>query len=102
MIQSVFREGHLTEECTWNTVVLIPKGFGDLCGIGLVEVLWKMVTAIQFRNTLHGFCTVRGTGTAYLKSKLIQNLMEMREEVLYDIFLDLHKSYDTLDPGLCL
>ena len=28
--------------------------------------------------------------------------MEMREEVLYEIFLDLYKSYDALDHGRCL
>ena len=26
----------------------------------------------------------------------------MREEVLYEIFFDLHKAYDALDCGLCL
>ena len=30
----------------WKTVVLILKGHGDLCGIVLVKVLWKMVTGI--------------------------------------------------------
>ena len=28
--------------------------------------------------------------------------MAMREEVLYEIFFDLHKAYDALDCGLCL
>lgn len=79
--------------------------------MGLVEVLWETVTgilnrrltaAIQFHNTLHGFRTVRGTGTAYLESKMLQQLMAMREEFLYDIFLDLNKSYDALDRNLCL
>ena len=29
-------------------------------------------------------------------------MMVMREEVFYDIFLDLNKSYGALDYGLCL
>ena len=86
MIQSVFREGHLTEECTWRTIVLIPKGNSNFCGIRLVEVLWKIVTgilncrlttAIQFHDTLHGFCTGRGTGTTSLEATMPQQLMAM-------------------------
>ena len=81
LIQAAFCKGHLAEECAWQTIILIPKGNGDFRGIGLVEVLWKMVTgilnrrreaAIQFHNTLHGFRTGRGTGTTSLESKLLQ------------------------------
>ena len=28
--------------------------------------------------------------------------MNMREEVLYEIFIDIHKAYDALDRDLCL
>ena len=71
----------------------------------MIEVLWKTKTgvfnlcltaAIQFHNILHVFRTGRGTRTASLEANLIQQLMEMRYELLYKIFLDLHKSYDTL------
>ena len=50
-------------------------------GIGLVEVMWKVVveilhrrlaTAITYHNFLHGFRAGRGTGTATLKAKLLQ------------------------------
>ena len=44
----------------------------------------------------------RGTGTASLESNLPQQLMAMREEVIYDIFLDLHKDYYILDRCHCL
>ena len=43
----------------------------------------------------HGLRAGRGTGTAILESKLLQQLAALREEVLYVIFLDLHKAYDT-------
>ena len=45
---------------------------------------------------------VRGTGTATLEAKLLQQLAAMREEVLYVIFLDLHKAYDALDKSRSL
>ena len=42
----VFQEGDLAKESTWQAVVLIPKGEGDYRGIGLVEVMWKVVAVI--------------------------------------------------------
>ena len=92
-------------------VVLIPKGKKDYRGIGLVEVIWKVVaviinrcftSSITYHDALHGFRAGRGTGNATLKAKLIQHLAAMREEVLYVIFLDLPKAYDALDRSRCL
>ena len=110
MVQAAFREGKRVDECACKTAVLIPKGNRDLCGIGLVEVIWKtaagilsccLTPAVHFHDNLQGLHTIRGTGTAYLESKMLQPLMDMREEVLYGIFLYLHKAYDTLDHNLC-
>ena len=76
------------------------------CGIGLMEVMWKVVAeslncrltaSITFHDFLHGFWEGHGTGTSTLEAKLLQNLAALREEVLYVIFLDLHKAYDALD-----
>ena len=92
-------------------MVLIPKGKKDYRGIGLVEVMWKVVAAIlnrritssiTYHDFLYGFRAVRGTGTATLEAKLLQQLAALREEVLYVIFLDLHKAYDDLDRSRCL
>ena len=78
----------------------------DYRGIGLVEVMWKVVTvvlnlrltaSITFHDFLHRFWAGRGTGTATLEAKLIQQLVALKEEILYVIFLDLHKAYDALD-----
>ena len=33
---------------------------------------------------------------------MLQQILNMKEEVLYDIFLDIHKSYDALDRNRCL
>ena len=101
----------MTEEATWQAVILIPKGEKCYRGIGLVEVMGKVVVAIlnfcltasiTFHNFLHGFWSDCGTSTATLKAKLLQKLAALREEVLYVIFLDLNKAYDTLDRSRCL
>ena len=96
---------------TCNTVVLIQKLNGNYLGIGLVEFLWnkvmvilnlRLTVVIRLHNTLHGFHTEIGIGTAYIEANLLQHPMAMREEVLYDIFLGLHKSYGALDCSRCL
>ena len=87
-------------------MILITKGKKDYRGIGLVEVMWKLVAAIlnfrltasiNFHDFLHEFRAGCGTGNATLEAKMLQQLAALREEVLYVIFLDLHKAYDSLD-----
>ena len=111
LVQSALREGELAEEATWKAVVLISKGKKDYWGIGLVEVMWKVVAeilnfrltaSITFNNFIHGFRAGRSTGTATLEAKLLQQLAALGEEVLYVIFLDLHKAYDALDRSRCI
>ena len=111
LVQAVFWEGNLAEEATWQAVILMPKGKTDYRGIGLVEVMWKVVAeilnlrftaSITYHDFLHGFPADRGTGTATLEAKLLQQLAALREEVLYVIFLDLHKAYDALERSSCL
>ena len=107
VIQAYFRGVELTVLCEWYTVVVIPKGKGtNFRGIGLVEVLWKSISgiinfrilsSIQFHDAVHGFHAGRGTGTTTLKTKLIQNLIVMRETVLHSILLELRKAYNTLN-----
>ena len=106
LVQESFREGKLAEEATWQAVVLIPKWKKGYRDIGLVELIWKVVAAIlncrftasiTYHDFLHGLWEGRGTGTATLESKLLQQLAALREEVLYVILLDLHKAYDALD-----
>ena len=46
LVQTAFRDGDLVQKSTWKAVVLISKGKGDYLGIGLVEVMWKVVVAI--------------------------------------------------------
>ena len=87
LIQTAFREGELAEETTLQAVVLIPKGKKDYRGIGLVEVMWKVVavilnrrftSSITYHDALHGFQAGHGTGTATLEDKLLQQLAVIR------------------------
>ena len=70
---------------------MIPNGRQEYRGIGLVEVMWKVVAeilhrrltaSITYNDFLHGFWAGRGTGTAILEAKLLHQLATMREEVL--------------------
>ena len=87
-------------------MVLLPKGSGGYRGIGLLEIIWKLMSlivdsrlkeSIVFHDTLHGFCRTRGTGTGVMEAKLSQQLAVLRQEPFYAIFLDLKKAYDALD-----
>ena len=88
LVQKSFREGQLAAEATWQAMVLLTKGGKYYCGIGLVEVMWKVVAAIlnrrlaasiTFHDFLHRFWAGRGTGTATLEAKLLQKLAALRE-----------------------
>ena len=81
LVQTAFGEGQLAEEATLQAVVRLPKGKKDYRGMGLVEVMWKVVVAIlnfwltssiTFPDFLHVFRASCGTGTATLEAKLLQ------------------------------
>ena len=87
LVQSEFWERKLVEEAMWQAVVLIPKGDKDYRGIGLVEVMWKVVVAIlnlrltasiTFHDFVHRFQVGFRTGTATLEAKLLQQLAALR------------------------
>ena len=87
-IQMAFFTGELETECTWYTVVFIPKGNREYRIIGLVEVLCKVIDiniyqrledSIDLRDVLYGFRSQRGTGTNTLESKPLQNIVGVRK-----------------------
>ena len=45
------------------------------------------------------FIVWRGTGTATLEAKILQEIIGMQKEVLYDIFIYIYKSNDALEQG---
>ena len=47
IIQSAFREGLIPSECAWQMVVLVPKGKGGLCSIGIMDFICKTVLIIK-------------------------------------------------------
>ena len=68
-------------------MALVPEGNRGYRGIGLVEVVWKLVAtiinlrlaaSISYHDLLHGFWAGRGIGTATLEDKLIHQLASMR------------------------
>ena len=92
-------------------MVLLPKGGKDCRGIGLVEVMWKVVelilnlrltASITFHDFFYRFRAGCSTFTATLEAKLLPQLEALRDEVLYVIFLYLHKAYYALDTSRCL
>ena len=88
LVQTAFREGRLEEEAMCQAVVLIPKGKKDYCGIGIMEVMWKVVAAIlslrltasiTFHDFLQRFRAGCRTVTATPEAKLLHQLADLRE-----------------------
>ena len=86
-------------------VVLLPKGNGEYRGVRLIEVLWKIISGlnnhiigvvVSYHDTLNGVGVGIGTSTDSFESNMLQRLTKMREEVLYEVFLDLKKAYEAL------
>ena len=95
----------------WSSVVLLPKDSGGVCGIGLVEVIWKVISLVinrrllnsmTFHNSLHRCLPRRGTDTAIIEAKLVQQLVLCKQLPLYEIFIDLKKAFDMLDHDRAL
>ena len=88
LVRAAFGEGLLVEATTYQVVVLIPKGKRYYRGIGLVEVMWKVVelilnlrftASINYHNFLHAFQAGCGTGITTIEAKLLQQLVAFRE-----------------------
>jgi len=112
LVQHAFQTGMVPTQARSNTLVLIPKPeAGQVRGIGLLEPIWKLTSAIinarlmthiRFHDVLHGFLPGRGTGTAGLEAKLEAQLAYRTGHPLYHVFLDFTKAYDSLDRARTL
>ena len=81
LITTIWETEEIPRQMLWMVVVLIPKGnSGDFRGIGLLEVLWKVIekvldgrlSSIDLHDCLHGFRAGRGCGTGIMEAKLVQ------------------------------
>jgi len=107
LVRHAFRTGVVPTRARASTLVLIPKPEpGQMRGIGLLEPLWKLISAIvnrrllqniTFHDDLHGFLPARGTGTACLEAKLEAQLAFRTGHPLHQVYLDFAKAYDSLD-----
>jgi hypothetical protein len=84
-------------------MVLLPMCDGSSRGIGLLKVLWKLLTsiiagclkaAISFHDALYGFQPGWGTTTPIIDAKLFQ-LLTLMQVPIFEISIDLKKAYDT-------
>jgi Reverse transcriptase (RNA-dependent DNA polymerase)/Endonuclease/Exonuclease/phosphatase family len=107
LVQQAFISGTLPKYAYVSILVLIPKANSyEYRGIGLLEVVWKLISAIidtrlkkgiEFQPEIHGFRPGYGTGTAILSNKLSLQKACVSGESLKQVYLDLSKAYDTLN-----
>ena len=70
-----------------------------VCKVCAAVVNFRIKQSMDLNNTLHGFRSGRGTGTATLEEKLVQQLTGIANEPLLQVSLDVQKLYDSLDRG---
>ena len=102
------QNGEILTELGWMILVLTPKGNTNTQGVILMETVWKVVEEIidtrlreiiSFHNILHDISMWKGMRRAILNLELSQELASSDQDRLFLVFLDLRKSYDTVDQG---
>ena len=90
---------------------MLPKINTDNEGIGLLEVLWKVIesiidtpvnTDVQFHEVLLEFCAFQVIGTAIIELKMDHEMATIDQYPLLLVFVDISKAYDTLECGLLI
>ena len=112
IVQKCIGEGEVPEAFSKGVLVVIPKDdCGGVRGIGLLEAIHKLISqiinlrmsgVIQFCAEVHGFRKKRGTYTAIGETKILMQMATCRNETTYQIYLDLRKTYDSIDRGRIL
>jgi hypothetical protein len=110
LVQAVWNHGYIPRQLLWIIIVLIPKGGGDYCGIGLLKPSWKVLErvkdhwldSIKLHNCLYGCCANRGTGTTVNKAKLAQQLLFLELKPFFGVFLDLKKVFNLIEREHCM
>ena len=79
--------------------------------IGIVEVKWKVCASVVYfrlkrsvilHNALHRFRAGQVMGTTTLEANMSQQIVGIAHKPLFRVFLDIRKSYNSMDRGLCL
>jgi Reverse transcriptase (RNA-dependent DNA polymerase) len=105
LIRHIFQTGQVPQRLAFSTLVLLPKHDGGVRGIGLLEPIWKVIAliikdriidAVQFDDSLHGFLPRRGTGSAILEAKLHLDIQTATGNTRYQAFIDISKAYDSV------
>ena len=110
LVQAIWDEGKIPLQHRWGITVLIPKGGGYYCGIGLLKPIWKVIEwmmdhrleVIALHDSLQGCQNRQGTGTAVIEAKLMQQLAHIKQAPFYGVFIDLKKAFDAIDWEQCL
>jgi hypothetical protein len=104
-VSHIFQTQEIPKELTWQYLALLPKADGGVRGIGLLEIVWKLVEAIidnrisSSVQMIHRFRAGRGTGTAIIEVKLQQELASILHLLvpIFQVFVDLARDFDTFD-----
>ena len=105
LVRHCYMTSDLPTELSWSIICMLPKPDGGHRGIGLLEVVWKLLAtiidrrcnAIRLHDCLHGFISRRGTSTAIIEFVLAHQLASIDQETLHAVFIDLKKAYDCVD-----
>ena len=92
-------------------MIILSKDKREFRGVGFVGDLCKALArvfnqrfgvAVKFHDVLQVFRAGQGMGTVSIEDKLLQQRTRTREEVIYEIFLELLKVYDALYRYMCM
>lgn len=110
-VQSVFETGRTPARLGIAELVILPKPGGGVRGIGLLEPIWKVISAIidhrikvkvKWDRRLHGFLPKRSTGTAITDTRLRSDLATAKLLPYHRVYIDLTKAYDCVDRNVLL
>jgi uncharacterized protein (DUF433 family) len=107
IIMLAFTTGNIPSSFYNTILVRVPKpGNKGYRGIALLETIYKVMSMIIHRRltstinlheSIHGFCTQRGTETSIMNIKLLMQSIQRDINPMYFIFLDIKKAYDSVD-----